>query len=60
MPPIVNQVRFKPGRSGLGSIKVTTQPVRLKGSSPPAGNGPSPGNTNHRPGLPTTVEPTSR
>ena len=60
MPPIVNQVRFKPGRSGLGSIKVTTQPVRLKGATPPAGNGPQPGNSSMRDGRPTTTEPRSQ
>ena len=27
--PIVNQVRFRPGRSGTGSVKMTCAPPRL-------------------------------
>lgn len=41
--------KYKPGREGMGSIKITTQPVRLgpawtarsNGPTPPHPNGPS-------------------
>jgi len=50
--PIVNQVRVKPGREGMGSTKVTVAPIRLprQGGATLKSNGPPPRNMQIRRG----------
>jgi hypothetical protein len=40
------KVKYKPGREGMGSIKVTTQPVRLDNPRQVHSNGPLPPHPN--------------
>ena len=58
--PITGTPSKRPGRSGTGSIKVTTRPVRLDGIFRARGNGPAPIERQSRPrGGPTTTAPRS-